>query len=128
MSEKADLKNHIASPPQTVHGIFSVTKTQIAVDIAAAVTAALSNLVHIQGAVMIANPFFQVGLANSSPVTFDHAFKAGTTPHVYGNSVLATEMASITGRSNTSFTFTVKYIDGTPGAGSLIWVAIGEKA
>jgi hypothetical protein len=88
----------------------------------------LDRLVHVQGGTYLKNPFIQVGVSATSPVTFDHAFKVGTVPHVVGNSNLATEMAGITDRDNTHFHFAIKYIDGSPGAGSLIWVAIGERA
>ena len=91
--------------------------------------AVLAGLVHVQGGAMINVPFIQVGNSNASPVTFDHAFKGGTTPKVVPVSVgFSKEIANITGPSNTGFSFTIKYADDSGGGGTLNWIAIGEKA
>lgn len=130
MSEKkfapeSDLKAHINSDPKVVHGMLEVTKSVIA----AAIAEALAALVHIQGGSYIEDPLIQVGLASSTPVTFGVAYKAATTPYVTGNSILTTEAVSITARSNTAFSYTNVYtVDGSAGAGNVVWIAIGEKA
>lgn len=119
-----DLKNHKIEDPKSVHGIVDVVRTIIST----AITEAIGAILHIQGGDYV-TPMIEAGIATSSPVTFDHAFKGSTTPSVVCISTgFDKEIVNTTGVSNTGFSYSVKYPDGSAGGGNVHWIAIGEKA
>jgi hypothetical protein len=127
LASQNDFKGHIGADPRTVHGIMNMARTVLAAAIAAAKAAlTYDNVANAY----LTSPFIQHGVAASSPVTFDVAYKAATTPMVVGLSDYSSgkEIVNIHARSNTGFSFTNKYSDDSAGAGNVLWIAIGERA